>query len=553
MEESGGFNMTIIEAQNILGIAGNLTEKNIRDHYIKMITLYHPDRHQGEYDKIKFYEEKTKQINEAKDLLLNYVKTNNSKSEGYDFTTDFDMILARSKVKNVILFFFSDCTKSKLADTIRDYYVNNISIDKCNSKEELRREYEKFTNFVDKNYSMYEENYRISNSIPKYFNSTISYKKNVDEFLSSLVDLKNKYNKKISIIYNVGLNIFSNEEKNYNFKNILNELFYPYELELKRYNLKEEDEQGITNEFYSECDNLLNYFKENKRSYLELKSKLKKLPNTFEKMGNSRDELLEQLDRSFLDLTFSETYNVISQKVSEFNYREEFVGKLHKYLIRKSSNVLTNLDQFEDRELINNIYDNLRLSNEYLTLYRQGKMSIQDLSLLYNLKFNDVNNDKIIFSMINGIAYDIYVRVSKNGEINNCDPFVLVSKADDVIVSLDNNKLSICSVNENKDELIPLNAFVNESNVINKSFVNNDIIDTVIGYYGEYMLCKKESNKLNIHPVYYVTNKKIISKKYQEGMQNNVNIMMIDIKSLFQPYLNNLQSKSKTKKMIKIK
>lgn len=70
--------MNIEQALKILNLNRNYTENDLKREYRKLIRKYHPDKH-SDSDKI-FYEEKTKLLNEAKDMLERNIKNSNGRT-----------------------------------------------------------------------------------------------------------------------------------------------------------------------------------------------------------------------------------------------------------------------------------------------------------------------------------------------------------------------------------------------------------------------------------------------------------------------------------------
>ena len=71
--------MNLDEALRLLNLDRNYSEESLKKSYRKKIMVYHPDKHFGR-DKI-VCEEKTKRLNEAKELLIKNLKTRNKKEE----------------------------------------------------------------------------------------------------------------------------------------------------------------------------------------------------------------------------------------------------------------------------------------------------------------------------------------------------------------------------------------------------------------------------------------------------------------------------------------
>ena len=79
--------MNIDEALKILNLNRNYSEEDLKREYRRLVMKYHPDKH-GDKDK-RFYEEKTKLLNEAKNILSKNLKDLNINSQGnigYDWS-----------------------------------------------------------------------------------------------------------------------------------------------------------------------------------------------------------------------------------------------------------------------------------------------------------------------------------------------------------------------------------------------------------------------------------------------------------------------------------
>ena len=70
--------MTLQEALHILNLNINYTEEELRKSYRSLIIKYHPDKHPE--NKKTYAENKTKQINEAKEILEKALKNNNTQN-----------------------------------------------------------------------------------------------------------------------------------------------------------------------------------------------------------------------------------------------------------------------------------------------------------------------------------------------------------------------------------------------------------------------------------------------------------------------------------------
>ena len=79
--------MNIGEALKILNLNRNYSKEDLKREYRKLVMRYHPDKH-SDKDK-RFYEEKTKLLNEAKDILSKNLKDRNinkQENNAYDWS-----------------------------------------------------------------------------------------------------------------------------------------------------------------------------------------------------------------------------------------------------------------------------------------------------------------------------------------------------------------------------------------------------------------------------------------------------------------------------------
>lgn len=63
--------MDLKEALNIMGLTYNSTMEDLKKSYKKLIFKFHPDKNPD--SKRKFAEEKTKKLNEARDIIIKYL------------------------------------------------------------------------------------------------------------------------------------------------------------------------------------------------------------------------------------------------------------------------------------------------------------------------------------------------------------------------------------------------------------------------------------------------------------------------------------------------
>lgn len=122
--------MSIEEALKILGLKSNYTEEELKKSYRRLIVKYHPDKFEKTNQKEKTYAEtKTKQINEARDVLEKNSKPQNTSSKDfYDamYKKEFELL---RKLKQQY--------KKELEDEL-DYIYKIDSRDKVFAEVKLR-------------------------------------------------------------------------------------------------------------------------------------------------------------------------------------------------------------------------------------------------------------------------------------------------------------------------------------------------------------------------------------------------------------------------------
>ena len=204
-----GDKMNIDEALRLLNLNRNYTENDLKREYRKLIIKYHPDKHERDMDK-SFYEEKTKLLNEAKDIL-----SKNLKDRGREDINDS---------------YWDNMTKEKY-DDIYERELEKLDRLKKQYKEEIRNELDYIYDIDSKDKLFMKWKDRFLEVIYDFFlcidnqPNLISLKINYDVYLLKYFELKCLYlydcwsiTKILDFAGNLGI------DKIDNFRNIRNKM-----------------------------------------------------------------------------------------------------------------------------------------------------------------------------------------------------------------------------------------------------------------------------------------------------------------------------------------
>lgn len=287
--------MTIKEALHILSLNENFTEEELKKSYRKLISIYHPDRN---INNIEYAEEKTKEINEAKRVLISYL--NNKKT--YQTNPKLEVEIMKCNITEEILAELQEISsisfKDKIFSNHRIIFLNILK----NYLVKVNVNDNKF--IIESLYQSYKKQYLEALVTYRYDFWVTSHVRewNTDEKYSSIKEIRTLLKLQIDNILKKELFKYTNYEDYDEIINILLEYKQNYILsclygQLILEKTKQEFNKKIINEFkyYKRKKKILEelmYDKEiaNSELFEELKKKIgknsKEFYETYNKIGS---------------------------------------------------------------------------------------------------------------------------------------------------------------------------------------------------------------------------------------------------------------------------
>lgn len=537
--------MSIANARTILGfdLGTILTIEVITKRYRELIKQYHPDKHVGLSEtKLKEYNQKTSDINNAYDYLKQHIDRLNKTTKSNDFDMDDDVIFFTRKARAMsnLRKYFKGTNESKLKNDVVNLY-NKCNIENATNSEELRRALDMFYGLITVTYKNEETRYRLANKIPNSFKYDLDYNTDVDTFLTRLNGMKKARNVYIN---NALDKIVSNNlcDEDYSFSKSFLELREYYKSILENSNLTSDEEREIFRAFKIKVKGISNYFEKHRQEYLALVRSVRKIDKSFVSDEENRD-LIELIDSSIINKSFTSTKMKIEKRINEYKSIKSTITKLKLTLTAKYKGLLLVLNPDKDKDKIYSAINTYEKLIKLLNRAKTGEFSAGNLKVLENISFTDEDKDKILLSMVTDDEYNIFISYPNDAVSIRYEPFILGNLGTDNFISLGSDSVSVKTKEEvSKDTLLlPLNVFVKNGNVVNLSRRTKKTKENILCQYGGYELVL--SQDLISNDTFYFLRPSQYKYESYGDREMLLNVLESDISNRFLYYTDRMQKK----------
>ena len=521
--------MTLDKALNILGLKYNFNEEELKQAHKRLTYIHHPDKHENSEYRIK-EEEIMKEINAAKDFLIQYLKTTSKLNiEEYlqrklrelrnivsqHFLADFAAQINDLSVDiNTIFYELEDIPTKFYSKTYSYYRYTDIDTSYNEFLNEIKSKFKELEVYF------FKENYINKDDIKEQ----IDYNCTLEMFCKQLLKIKDKYSKESILkkkieeeiskyVYFVG---YEKIEKQ--IKDIVRK--YLNKIMIKRFKYSQNDIHNM----HEEIKNLFS-------KYHILKQRIENLEKKISKIEDKK--IKEQYE--FINYQFSNgsTFDLLYDKIEEledaietyiketilkstFEKNKEIIFYTHKRLVEKYNNA-----PLEYKILTYNTnYDINTPILELLELFRRGCRKYKDLeffSLFDEITFMNPSEDAKIIRKINKRLKDknnkVYIKI--NLEVPEDEySFFWFDKENMIMYRICNNSditQTEISYEQIDEDYITLEEFLDESTFIgeNRMKLNCNIIGLIYTRYEQSIYREKDK--------FYITKDITLIQEYNKN------------------------------------
>ena len=200
--------MNFEKALRILGLNSNFTEEELKKAHRVLVNKYHPDR-----NKSPEAEDKMKEINEARDYLLNYIKKNNRNNQTNYNSYNYNQNTQYQSTEGVKEYLFKKYEElNNITDLdLKEYKVSNkieniifemkqfilifvLKLDAMKNKQDVDNAFNECLQKIRNHFKkLKDEFYKENNIVEKDVEETINYGCTLKEFYEQLLKIKDKY------------------------------------------------------------------------------------------------------------------------------------------------------------------------------------------------------------------------------------------------------------------------------------------------------------------------------------------------------------------------
>lgn len=404
------------KALRILGLKTNFTAEELKKAHRELANLYHPDR-----NKSPEAESKMKDINEARDYLVKYLKdvnprynSNRSSNDSNNNQKDFDIERYKTEKETELFKIIKlDFDKYNVSENIKVIILTDLKIyiifhsfDNLNNKYDIDKQFNKNYEEIKKGFKKIKEEFYKENNISESdVKENINYDCTLTEFYENLLKIKEKYGKEAIIT-----DLLEKEIEKY-------KTYAGYD------EIADRIEDCTNNTFYKIKNNNFNYTKNDIndmhieieqifKTYYILIKKIKELENIVNTIENQEiKNYYKLIERNFYSgIPYSEfdehikeledlinKYNKEKQKKIEFKKNEQQINQIYQSLINRCSDEIKKHDIITTEQ--SQIDIQLNLLKELVELFIKGCQEFKDLeyfNLFNEITFIDTINDNKI-------------------------------------------------------------------------------------------------------------------------------------------------------------
>ena len=379
--------MDLKKAKDIFGFKGTFTEEELKKKFYELMKENHPDRHMNESNKnIEEYDDRAKEINEAKEILEKHAiksndKNNNLTSDNelnmYDIDSIIEVIKKRTPKQNnnIILYnildsYYTECEDPKLNEIVKkliEKYKTKLNGNEVNDKNIIIN----FKETLKQYYKNYIFNYLQQNPIPTFIieENILDYDCDCETFYKKIKNCINKINIDINKI----IEPIKNKEHYDRLRNKVNDILKSLKSTLKESEITKQQYNKLIDIYSNIVQSLYEKYERNYYRLTLLITLTSSNPNNYETKKN-----IKQAQNDALELPEEEIIKIYYQTINKLDSKLKNKNDIEKKLNERYE--LRDLNTPEEKSKARNLYYKI------LKMLREKNCPIEMILL-----FNDIN------------------------------------------------------------------------------------------------------------------------------------------------------------------